>query len=105
MFKQKSILLILLLFCLFSSCKKEVIKVAESLDGTWVINEITHFTDDAMTVIDTTLTEPIGEIFFEFCNFNKEGESCKGNVTFADGETYGITHHITDFFDDDDDLV
>ena len=97
-------LMLALCLCLIFSCQKQEIKVAKSLDGTWVINEITHFTDDSMTTIENTFNEPIGEISFEFCNFHKEGESCDGSVTFSDGQIYGITHHTTDFFDSDDDF-
>jgi len=97
--KQFSILFTLLTICLLSSCQKEEIKIAKSLDGTWVINEITHFTDDSMTTVESTLTEPIGEITFEFCNFNREDDNCNGSITFVDGESYGLTYLVNKYFD------
>jgi len=98
--KQFSILFILLTICLLSSCQKEEIKIAKSLDGTWTIDEIIHFTDDTMITIEDTLTEPIGEITFEFCNFNREDDNCNGSITFVDGESYGLTYLVDKYFDE-----
>jgi len=98
---QKQIIIpsLLLLFCLFFTCQSEEIKIAKSLDGTWTINSITHYNhDSAITTLDTIFREPIGEINFEFCNFNK-GENCSGTITFADGEFYGISYRVDEYLD------